>query len=231
MVSRGTPAQFTPTKGSWGDRYLIEKNTTPRKRVSCADCKHYCEDGSCLKEAVIISEVGYNNWKNCKSFVLSNTVEYYSEKVNQVLKTRKTPSIDKQKTEDFEKKSSRGEKSGINYWGINEEMKALFKDCYLSPSSQAKKKCMLLVPLELFEGYKKVLDFPEDKLYEDSLAVFVRKLGVDPGKREIHCMRRKSLVRMTEMLFSGKYIGFCESTFTDLFIDFFAEYLHIKKVY
>lgn len=110
-------------------------------------------------------------------------------------------------------------------------MKSLFKECYLNPASKNKKKCFLLVPLELFEGYKKILDFPEDKLYEDALAVFIRKLGVEPGKKEVHRIRRKSLVRMTEMLFSGKYVGFCEATFTELFIDFFAEYLHQKKVY
>ena len=52
MISRGVPARFTSTKGSWGDGYIIEKNTYSRKRVSCADCKHYYEDGSCLKEAV-----------------------------------------------------------------------------------------------------------------------------------------------------------------------------------
>lgn len=231
MISRGAPARFTPTKGSWGDRYIIEKNTNARKRVSCADCKYYCNDGSCLKEAVIIAEVGYNNWKNCKSFILANNVDNYSDKANQVIKVRDVTSIDKRKTEDFDIKSARGEKQGINYWEIDEDMKSLFKEYYFNPSSKNRKKCFLLVPLELFEGYKKVLDFPTDKLYENAIAVFVRKLGVEPGKKEIRRIRRKSLVRMTEMLFSGKYVGFCEETFTELFIDFFAEYLHQKKVY
>ena len=44
-------------------------------------------------------------------------------------------------------------------------------------------------------------------------------------------MRRKSMMRMTELLFSGKYVGLCEATFKVLFVDFFVEYLHRKRVY
>lgn len=60
---------------------------------------------------------------------------------------------------------------------------------------------------------------------------FIRTLGVEPGKKEIRRMRRKSMMRMTELLFSGKYVELCEDTFKVLFVDFFVEYLHRKRVY
>ena len=59
-----------PHKGSWGDRYIIEPRPN-QKRITCNCCKHYNNDGSCNVRPIVISEVGYDYWKHCKNFYLS----------------------------------------------------------------------------------------------------------------------------------------------------------------
>nr|DAY84890.1 MAG TPA: transcription elongation factor GreA [Caudoviricetes sp.] len=59
-----------PHKGSWGDRYIIEPRPN-QKRITCNFCKNYNKDGSCNVQPIVISEVGYDYWKYCKSFYLS----------------------------------------------------------------------------------------------------------------------------------------------------------------
>lgn len=64
-------ASFTSHKGSWGDRYIIEQPKNKRV-ITCSDCTNYCEDGSCMVQPIVISEVGYNYWRHCKKFVLAS---------------------------------------------------------------------------------------------------------------------------------------------------------------
>lgn len=66
-----------PARGNWGDRMLI---ITPvlYKNVTCATCNHYChEDCSCLVSTIIPCIDGYDYWKKCRSFDLSQ--EYCDE--------------------------------------------------------------------------------------------------------------------------------------------------------
>lgn len=60
----------TPHKGSWGDRYVIEPRPN-EKRITCNFCKSYNKDGSCNAKPIVIAEVGYDYWKHCKDFYLS----------------------------------------------------------------------------------------------------------------------------------------------------------------
>ena len=64
-------ASFTSHKGSWGDRYIIEQPKNKRV-ITCSNCSNYCEDGSCMVQPIVISEVGYNYWRHCKKFVLAS---------------------------------------------------------------------------------------------------------------------------------------------------------------
>lgn len=66
-----------PHKGSWGDRYIIEQKPN-NKRITCNFCKYYDEDGSCRVKPIVVCEVGYDYWKYCDAFYLSdehNTTE------------------------------------------------------------------------------------------------------------------------------------------------------------
>ena len=66
-----------PHKGSWGDGYIIEPRPN-QTRITCNFCKNYNLDGSCDVSPIVISGVGYDYWKYCKSFSLSheyNTLE------------------------------------------------------------------------------------------------------------------------------------------------------------
>ena len=88
-ISKGAPAKFTTHKGSWGDKYIIENNhASPKSYVTCADCKYYNDDKSCEKEPVYIPEVGYGNWKYCKSFLLSQSASNFYEKEQIVIRLR-----------------------------------------------------------------------------------------------------------------------------------------------
>lgn len=67
-ISKGAPAKFTPHKGSWGDRYLIEY-PDGSKRMSCARCANYNpDDKSCVALPIYVPENGYGYWKYCKHF-------------------------------------------------------------------------------------------------------------------------------------------------------------------
>lgn len=66
--------KFTSHKGSWGDSYLIEQPKN-KETITCSECIHYCDDGSCSARPIVVSEVGYNFWKYCDEFVLSKDSE------------------------------------------------------------------------------------------------------------------------------------------------------------
>ena len=61
-----------PMKGSIGTSFIIEKIPATRK-MSCSKCIYYQGDGSCMKKPIVLSEVGYDFYKNCKDFTLPNT--------------------------------------------------------------------------------------------------------------------------------------------------------------
>lgn len=61
-------------KGSWGDRYIIEPRPN-QNRITCSFCKHYINDGSCSVKPIVISEVGYNYWRHCNAFYLSDMLD------------------------------------------------------------------------------------------------------------------------------------------------------------
>lgn len=66
-----------PHKGSWGNGYIIEQKPN-QKRITCNFCKYYNDDGSCKVKPIVVSEVGYDYWKYCNAFYLSdwhNTIE------------------------------------------------------------------------------------------------------------------------------------------------------------
>lgn len=58
-------------RGVWGERMTIIIPIL-YKRVSCATCVHYChEDHSCMASPIIPKINGFDYWKKCKKFELS----------------------------------------------------------------------------------------------------------------------------------------------------------------
>ncbi len=84
--------KFTSHKGSWGDSYLIEqpKNTV---RITCSDCVHYYDDGSCSLKPIVISEVGYNYWRYCDGFILSKESQT-DRRYKYIMRTRGSVAIE-----------------------------------------------------------------------------------------------------------------------------------------
>lgn len=67
----------------WGYEkgFVIEHVPKERKRISCRDCYYYdSSDYSCMKRPLFLPVDGYNSWRNCKDFELSETVSHYTEK-------------------------------------------------------------------------------------------------------------------------------------------------------
>ena len=97
-----------PKKGSLGTSFIIEK-IPGLKRISCSNCINYNMDKSCDVKHVLMSEIGYDYWKQCNQFDLSN--EFDTEE-NRALAERtrkrieKTYKIDKNKQD--KKRKSRG---------------------------------------------------------------------------------------------------------------------------
>ena len=97
-----------PKKGSLGTSFIIEK-IPGLKRISCSNCINYNMDKSCNIKHVLMSEIGYDYWKQCDKFDLSN--EFDTEE-NRALAERtrkrieKTYMIDKNKQD--KKRKSRG---------------------------------------------------------------------------------------------------------------------------
>ena len=95
-------------KGSLGTSFIIEK-IPGLKRISCSNCINYNVDKSCDVKHVLMSEIGYDYWKQCDQFDLIN--EFDTEE-NRALAERtrkrieKTYKIDKNKQD--KKRKSRG---------------------------------------------------------------------------------------------------------------------------
>lgn len=68
-----------PTKGKIGFPYHIE--TVYKNKRSCSSCIYYeKEDGSCSRNPIVISEVGFNYFKICEYFEQRNDEEYNKSK-------------------------------------------------------------------------------------------------------------------------------------------------------
>ena len=114
-ISKGAPAKFTSHKGSWGDKYIIEKkHTSSKSYVTCSDCKYYNDDKSCEKEPVYIPEVGYGNWKYCKSFLLSQSASNFYEKEKVVKRVRSEDYIEPEQNNEFLRQDEQGMQSMQN---------------------------------------------------------------------------------------------------------------------
>lgn len=86
-VYKGAPAKGCPAPGSWGDRYVIEKEEYHSTRMSCNKCIHYCaDDKSCSVEPVYFPVDGWDRWKYCKKLELSPEYDNFDtrEKVKRV---------------------------------------------------------------------------------------------------------------------------------------------------
>lgn len=72
---------------AWGyeKSFTIEHDNTLKKRIDCRDCCYYdTEDKSCMKRPLYLPVDGYNLWRSCRYFELSQEVCHYSEKQSQL---------------------------------------------------------------------------------------------------------------------------------------------------
>ena len=80
---------------SWGYErgFVIEHDYTLKKRIDCKDCICYiADDKSCAKVPIYLAEAGYNTWKHCKHFQLSEIVNNLEAKKSQLNKRPKLSS-------------------------------------------------------------------------------------------------------------------------------------------
>ena len=84
-VYRGAPAKGGPAPGSWGDRYVIEKDQYHSDKMSCSKCLHYADgDKSCVVKPIHCPVDGWDYWKNCDKLKLSP--EYDNEAMRDKIK-------------------------------------------------------------------------------------------------------------------------------------------------
>ena len=108
-IYKGAPAKGGPAPGSWGDRYIIEKEEYHGTSMSCNKCVHYCsDDKSCSIEPVYFPIDGWDHWKYCKKLELSP--EYDNEDIQKKIK--------RFKGEDYLKKEN-NEKVQMKTFGSN----------------------------------------------------------------------------------------------------------------
>lgn len=108
-IYKGAPAKGGPAPGSWGDRYIIEKEEYHGTSMSCNKCVHYCsDDKSCSIEPVYFPIDGWDHWKYCKKLKLSP--EYDNEDIQKKIK--------RFKGEDYLKKEN-NEKVQMKTFGSN----------------------------------------------------------------------------------------------------------------
>ena len=94
---------------SWGyeTSFTVEHDETLKKRVSCKDCKYYCQsDLSCLKRPIYMPEDGFNMWHDCENFRINRDVPNYAEKERQLLRMGKLSSFDSKKSDEKKKTAS-----------------------------------------------------------------------------------------------------------------------------
>lgn len=94
---------------AWGYErsFTIEHDNTLRRRINCKDCIYYdSSDRSCLKRPLYLPVDGYNSWKNCEYFDLSNRVSHYDEKETEYSRELARRKTKIEKTEQEHKKSS-----------------------------------------------------------------------------------------------------------------------------
>lgn len=60
-----------PKKGSWGDWAVIEPRPNKR-RITCSFCSFYQDDKSCSIHPIVVSNVGYDYWRQCSYFLLDD---------------------------------------------------------------------------------------------------------------------------------------------------------------
>ena len=71
----------------WGYErgFVVEHVERGTKRITCRDCKRYNKDDkSCSKASKYLPEDGYDSWKYCRFFKLSEDAKSYKEKKKQL---------------------------------------------------------------------------------------------------------------------------------------------------
>lgn len=248
MISKGAPAKFTSHPGSWGDSYVIEKKHLPKRKVTCEDCKHYNSDKSCQAEPVFIPEVGYDNWKNCKSFLLSCHTAYFDEKKKTVVSLRSEKYIEtprgsyeallrqSQEREDRRKEIKETKdstfKQGVNYWGIPMEVLGHLKRYYYGYQSEYN-YCKKRIPAKTYKAFQRYCMEGDHSEFDEALAQFIVALSIPIPSKEGIVKFRKALQReiMSLLFDEEKDYSLKASRFNRLFVDAFVNLLEKKKCF
>lgn len=248
MISKGAPAKFTSHPGSWGDSYVIEKKHLPKKKVTCEDCKHYNSDKSCQAEPVFIPEVGYDNWKNCKSFLLSLHTPYFDEKKKTVISLRSEKYIetssdnyesiirqsqDREASNNELKKTKESSfKKGVDYWGIPKEVLGHFKRYYYGCQSEYN-YCKKRIPTKTYKAFQRYCVEGDPSAFDEALVQFIAVLSIPiPSKEGIGKFRKALQREIMSLLFDEeKDYSLKTSRFNRLFVDAFVNLLEKKKCF
>lgn len=106
-------------KGSLGTSFIIEK-IPGLKRISCSNCINYNVDKSCDTKSVLMSEIGYDYWKQCDEFELDSK---FDTDENRELAERTRKRIEKTYMIDKKSNNKKGKSkgSGVKITSIKEK--------------------------------------------------------------------------------------------------------------
>ena len=97
-----------PKKGSLGTSFIIEK-IPGLKRLSCSNCINYNMDKSCDAKHVLMSEIGYDYWRQCDQFELNDK---FATEENIALAERTRKRVEKTHKIDKNNKSKKRKNKG-----------------------------------------------------------------------------------------------------------------------
>lgn len=110
----------------WGYEkgFVIEHDPTKKKRISCRDCIYYEKsDQSCLKRPLYLPVDGYNSWRNCKFFDLSDSAPNLNDKYGYLLSKQQ-----KEEEKKLKEAANKGKKQSENKNADSKSNNLLKKD-------------------------------------------------------------------------------------------------------
>ena len=223
---------------------VIKYDDTPKKKVSCRDCKFYDEDDTSCFKGIDINNAGSSNWHKCKYFILEAFAdkskkeevrkkkgERYIEKPIKIDSAGKQVS-DSSKTSNSDKiEKKHNDVQSFNYREIPEEIMGHFRR-YHNGDQLEYRYCEGLIPEGTYEAFQQLCKGGNTEDFDMRLCQFANKVGINITNSFYIKNFRKALRKgMFMLLFSNEDYSLRSTQFSRLFVDAFVALLEKKKCF
>ena len=233
------------------DKYgaiIAENNLKKKRKVSCRDCKYYNDDQSCEKEPVYIPEVRYDNWKYCKSFLLSQFAKDFDEKEKIVIRVRSKNYIEPEQSNELSRQTMasvtapRNKKdepihaatgnNSFNYWNIPSNILNQYRR-YAYGDQRDYIQCKSRIPKQMYESFKRYcIERKTDSLDQSCCELIKNLKAYPPDAKGVKKFREALIGEIFKLLFmKPSNYNLSAGNFNRLFTDAFVELLKKKKCF